>query len=205
MFEDKRWLVALFGCGAFFIVGLSSPAQGQLWPKKAYDATYEITARSGQTTHRLISDGQGHVRSESTDASGKVRAIMISDYPNRTALSLMPAQRICMKIPLRPASMQAVDEAALRQRHAQPLGVKIIDGHPCHGFRYSNDGFTTDTWVGDDIGTMVESSTSGGQIGQSTMRLKSFSSVTPNSSLFSVPSDYKIMQLPLGMPGGAGG
>jgi hypothetical protein len=49
--------------------------------------------------------------------------------------------------------------------------------------------------VGDDINNVVYSVTSG-PYGQSSMRLKSYSTAQPNPGLFSVPSDYKIMSVP---------
>lgn len=176
------------------------PTGAQTWPTKAFDATYESTAAGQTTVMRQISDGRGHMRTESSTPQGSV--ISIIDYPNKVVWSLMAAQKIAMKMPFNPnAAGPAVRDAeSARQYNSKPLGVKVIDGHPCHGWQTTVQGTTSESWIGDDINNLVYSVTSG-PYGQSSMRLKSYSAAQPSSTLFTVPSDYKIMSIPASVGG----
>jgi len=96
------------------------------------------------------------------------------------------------------------DAATARKYNAQSLGAKVIDGHPCHGWRSTSQGATTDSWLGDDIGFLVYSATASAR-GNTTMRLKSYSAAAPAAQLFTVPADYRVMNLPTSIPGMSGG
>jgi len=177
-----------------------STSLAQSWPTKAYDATYEMTAAGRTTSTRMINDGHGHQRHESSTPQGKV--ISIIDYPNKVMWNLMEAQKMAMKLPFNPSSSGAsiTDAQSAKQSNAKSLGTKVIDGHPCQGWQASVQGNTSESWIGTDINNLVYSVSSGPQ-GQSTMKLKQFSASAPSPSLFTVPSDYKVMSMPAGMPG----
>ncbi|HEY9868126.1 MAG TPA: DUF4412 domain-containing protein, partial [Candidatus Obscuribacterales bacterium] len=157
------------------------PSTAQAWPTKAFDATYQSTAAGQTTVMRQISDGRGHMRTESSTPQGRV--ISIIDYPNKVVWSLMEAQKMAMKMPFNPnAAGPAVRDAeSARQYNSKPLGAKVIDGHPCHGWQTTVQGTTSESWIGDDINNLVYSVTSG-PYGQSSMRLKSYSADQPSPS-----------------------
>ncbi len=191
-------VVPVLSC--LLLAGASSPSMAQSWSKKAYDATYDMTAGGRTMTMRMINDGQGHQRQETSTPQGKV--ISILDYPNKVMWSLMEAQKMAMKMPLNPsAGGPAINDAeSAKQYNAKSLGTKVIDGHPCQGWQATTQGMTSESWIGNDINNLVYSVSSGPQ-GQSTMKLKQFSSAKPSPSLFTVPPDYKVMAIPTGMPG----
>jgi hypothetical protein len=159
-----------------------------------------MTAAGQTNVMRMINDGQGHQRHESSTPQGKV--ISIIDYPNKVMWNLMEAQKMAMKIPFNPSSRgpSITDSQSAKQSGAKSLGTKVIDGHPCQGWEVSSQGTKSESWIGTDINNLVYSVSSSAQ-GQSTMRLKQYSAQAPSASLFTVPSDYKVMALPTGMPG----
>jgi len=73
---------------AAFSVAVISAAWADDYPK-AYDSTYQTTIDGVGTyeTH-YVSDGKGHVRSESTQANGE-KTICLMDYPNQVLITTM--------------------------------------------------------------------------------------------------------------------
>lgn len=171
---------------------LGHQSWAQYWNKKVYDATYTVTASNGSSKLRMMSDGKGRQRSEST--VGGNTYVSIIDGPKREMWSLMDAQRVAMRMNYDPKTT-ASDADGFKALNARPIGFKIIDGHPCHGWQYSVSGATTEAWTGDDVGFVVLSTTTGSGINQVT-RLVSFSPQAPNPSLFVVPAGYKVMEVP---------
>ena len=57
-------LRALSALSCLLVGGALTPTLAQSWTKKAYDATYEMSAAGQVSTMRMISDGQGHQRHE---------------------------------------------------------------------------------------------------------------------------------------------
>lgn len=170
---------------------------------KAYDATYETTAAGTTSAMRYICDANGHVRIEVSTPQGK--AISLIDYPKKTMWSLVEAQKMAMKLPFNPdAGGPAIRDAQSALEHgANTLGSKVVEGHPCHGWETTIQGTRSESWVGDDINALVLAVTSG-PAGETTMRLKSYSAAQPEASLFTVPADYKVMDVPA-LPVSSGG
>lgn len=167
----------------------------------ACDATYETASAGTSSVMRSVSDGKGHMRTETTTPQGKV--VSIIDYPNSVMWSLIEAQKMAMKLPFDPnAGGPAIRDAQSAEKFgAKPLGVKVIDGHPCHGWQTTVQGTTSESWVGDDINTLVYS-VSKGSYGESSMHLKSYSAAQPDPSLFTVPPDYTVTTAQSGTPPG---
>lgn len=185
--------------GLSFLLGLSAvvlafPAGAENYPTKAFDATYGMTGPQGNSTMRMVSDGKGHVRSE-TSAGGQ-RMITISDYPGHVAITLMEAQKMAIKVPLREASEPVTDEVSARKHNAKSLGSRVVLGHPCKGWQYSAPEGQSEVWVGDDIGYLVRSTNTSGA-GTMTMELKTFNGGAPAAEMFTVPAGYHFM--PTGM------
>lgn len=185
----KKTMVALVIAGS---VGTAYAATTLEGPKVVFDATYTSISPAGTSTVRMISDGKGHMRTE-TSTNGQ-KFISIMDYPKKESVTLMEAQKMAMKMTLK-ASTDVHDETSAKQANAKSLGNKVVNGHPSHGWQYTTAGGTTETWTGDDIKYLVKSETKTPQ-GKVTMDLKSFSNKLPSGDLFSIPAGYKIMAMP---------
>ncbi|HEY9716047.1 MAG TPA: DUF4412 domain-containing protein [Trichormus sp.] len=160
---------------------------------KAYDATYEMTAPgSGVTKTHQMSDGKGHMRIES-EARG-MKTISIYDYPNNVMYTIMEAQKMYMKMPLKQQGA-ITDETSAKKANAKSLGAKTIDGHPCHGWESKTGAITSDCWIGDDIHNLVLSETTA-PTGKVMMALKSYSAKAPGGDLAAIPPNYKEMKMP---------
>lgn len=191
----KRFVLAL----SFALSGavISALASEMKYPTQVFDATYETKdATSGSHTTRMISDGKGHMRVEAESSGQKATSIM--DYPNNLCTTLIEAQHMAIKMPMRQSGEHITDEASAKKANAKPLGEKTIDGHPCHGYEHAGDGATSRVWIGDDIHYLVRSETITPN-GTMAMDLKTWSSKAPSQELFLVPPGYKEMKMPVGM------
>jgi hypothetical protein len=168
---------------------LGSQSLAQHWSKKAFDASYDVQSASGKTSLRMVTDGQGRSRQEMITPSGKV--VSIIDAPNKMMYQVMESQRMVMKMPYQETA-SITDEQSARAANAKPLGVKVIDGHPCHGWQTVQRDSTTESWIGDDIGCVVVSSTKAANY-TSGMKLLKYSAAKPSPSDFVIPSGYKVM------------
>lgn len=165
------------------------------YPKQAFDATFLTTSPNGNVNMRMLSDGKGHTRSETSVAGTK--SVVISDYPNKVAYSIMEAQKMIVKVPLSPAVKNSVQDAESAKRmNAKSLGAKTVNGHPCHGWEYTTKEGKSTVWTGDDIDYVVQSITLAGPA-KMQMDLKTFVKKVPSADSFKVPTvGYKTMEVP---------
>jgi len=171
-------------------------APGPSFPMEVFDANYKYTNPGlGDATLRMVSDGKGHMRNEIRTDDNKNKSVAILDYPAQSMVTLVEAQHIAMKMPLKSDSTKVTDEASAKKANAKSLGVKIMDGHSCHGYETKDGDIVTQSWIGVDTHYMVHSeiNTPNGKI---VMALKSWSKGVPKADLFQVPSDYKLMDMP---------
>jgi len=159
----------------------------------AYEATYEMTIPGiGLSTSHQMSDGKGHVRIESVTRGTKT--VSIQDYPNKVQITIMEAQRMYMKGPMK-IENSITDEQSAKKANAKSLGTKTVSGHPCHGWESKTGTATCQSWIGDDIHNLVRSETTMPS-GKVVMELKSYSAKAPTGNLTAVPPDYKEMKIP---------
>ncbi len=188
-------LKALLSLSCISILTSSLSCAAEPYPTKTFDAVYQMSGPQGNHTMRMVSDGKGHMRSE-TSANGQ-KFITITDYPAHVAITLMEAQKMAIKTPLKSTTDEPVtDEASARKHNARSLGSKVVLGHPCKGWQYTAPEGQSEVWVGDDIGYLVRS-TNTSSAGTMTMDLKTFSGGAPSQDLFAVPPGYHYM--PTGM------
>jgi hypothetical protein len=167
------------------------------YPTQAFDASYVTKNPSGpEVKIRMVSDGKGHMRTE-TESFGQ-KTISIIDYLNKMCTTIMESQHMFIKVPLKESGPEITDEASAKKAGAKSLGQKEIDGHPCHGYESVQPSGKSQVWIGDDIRYLVRSDTTTPN-GHVIMDLKAFSAGAPSGDLFTAPSGYKEMKMPIGM------
>ncbi len=75
--------------------------------KQPYVADYDITAPGGKSTMRQMSDGKGHMRTETNSAGQKTTSIL--DFPGQSCTTILHGQKMIMKSPMRPQDQAAAD------------------------------------------------------------------------------------------------
>jgi hypothetical protein len=171
----------------------SGAAIAQEGPKQAFDATYVTAGPAGSSTVRMVSDGKGHMRTETITMGQKMVSIL--DYPGKVAITLIEAQKMAMKTPLKPGT-DVHDTESAKKANAKSLGARVVNGHPSHGWEYQiPGGGISEVWTGDDINYLVKSITNTPQ-GKMTMELKEFKKSAPGPEAFQIPAGYKMMAMP---------
>lgn len=165
-----------------------TPVLGQIPPERPYSAVYQTLAdpSSPVQTH-IMSDGKGHTRSESTVAGQQYVSIM--DSTKKECVSLNMQSKTATKVNFDSSAYYDPNYA----KSQKPLGSKVVDGHPCHGWQMITGGTQTQTWIGDDIGCTVLVTSNNKPF----MRLvKHQPAFVPTPDLFIVPPGFKIVQVP---------
>ncbi|MBY0547714.1 MAG: DUF4412 domain-containing protein [Candidatus Obscuribacterales bacterium] len=157
------------------------------YPKKAYDATYEMVGSTGSSTVRMGSDGKGKTLMESS--SGTYKTTTISDYNAKKATSLLHAQKMMTVMPFDPDA-SATDEESMKKKNAKSLGVKMVAGRNCKGWSYAFKGGDSEVWS-DVSGDFLVKSTTNSSGTKTTMTLKSIKDGAPPAAAFAIPADYK--------------
>jgi hypothetical protein len=193
---------------ATFILGMLGYSQAQrlneardgnrdltvTYPRRAYQATYELHADPDTGIMVVFSDGQGHVRVEANLQTSKNPQTTIYDFPEKKKYFLQESAKTYMVSGMSTLGMGFMDEAMFKSTKSENLGIKDINGRPSVGYRSSllGDGSAQiESWFDQSTGCLMTSQTS-------TMKyiLSRFTSTNPSPSLFQVPKDYK--EIPLG-------
>lgn len=189
----------MFGILAVSLLcGAAANAVGT-WKTRSYDATYSYNGgTAGSGTYRMAGDGKGHMLMETH--VGQTNSTMIMDTPNKVtyAINSMPnGQKMIMKMPYKDDGVSGTTAEEMKKYNAKPLGIKVVAGHPAHGYQYVVPGTncTTEAWIGDDIDFMVASQSNNPQVGLTKMELKSFSPKAPPDSAFQLPAGGKVMDM----------
>lgn len=183
---------------ALAVISLTNASAAQAADKKTemypkvYDANYVCVSAAGKTEMRLTSNGKGKLRSESKGPSFKV--VSISDYPGKVCYSIMEAQKMITKMPLKQGYEGNMDAETAKKKNAKDLGVKSIDGRSCHGWSYKENGVESEVWVDDSAQILVKSTTKSSGTTTS-MQLTKVSTAEPSADLFAIPSGYKVMSI----------
>ena len=181
-------------CGSL-VLNQTAIAEDLLYPKRTYDALYEIkTEKMPTSTIRMGSDGKGLTLSESKSANQSTRSI--TDFPNKETITLIMSSKMLMRTPMTVNTAPSLKNEDLgKQPGVKKLGAKVIDGHPCHGYESAKQaGSTTQTWIGDDTNFLVYSETTGPSF-NSTMSLTSWSDKAPPPDDFKIPTGWKEMSV----------
>jgi Predicted periplasmic protein (DUF2092) len=175
-------------------MGIGASAHAADYPTMTFDATYDLSGSStGKGTMRMVSDGKGHMLTETVMKGQKTTTI--SDYLAKMTTTLMEQGHMAIKTPMTDMSKNTYDQDYSKRKDQKPLGAKVMDGHPCHGYESKDGATTTDAWIGDDIKYLVHSESKYPQ-GSTIMALKSFSGAAPAANTFAIPAGYKEMKIP---------
>ena len=171
------------------LVNASAALAGPQYPPKPFDVTYTVTAQTGTSQMRMQNDGKGHLRSETSSSGYSVVSLL--DYTTNTQTSLVEQGKMAMQSKIPPDGGYITDDESAKKAKATAIGTKVIAGHPCHGWKYTNPGGTTEVWTADDIGCTVLSTTNGPG-GKVVMEMKSVSKAAPPADAFKIPAGYKV-------------
>ncbi len=164
-----------------------APGMAQLPPERPYNAVYQTLADPSSSVQTYImSDGKGHTRSESTIAGQQYVSIL--DSTKKVCWSLNAQTKIATKVNFDTFAYYDPSYAKAQK----PLGSRVVDGHPCHGWQMNSGGHSTQTWVGDDTGCAVLVTMDN----KPYMRLVKHQPFVASPGLFTVPVDYKVVETP---------
>ncbi|MBI2861660.1 MAG: hypothetical protein HYX89_02450 [Chloroflexi bacterium] len=130
----------------------------------------------------------------------------IADAETKVAYVLVPGQKVAMKVSYdqfqQTGSQDSpTDRAKAIDPNARIVGTEVIDGKTTTVVEFSSPQSTTKAWVWNDYGIPIKVEASSPQ-GTTTIEYKNIDTSEPPDSLFEVPPDYQVMQLPVGPPGG---
>jgi hypothetical protein len=146
-------------------------------------------ANGNMSTTHTVSDGRGHIRTETSSSSGIL--ISIFDHESNILSTVREKDKVIIKNKVAPYLMEP---DAIPKQDLQQLGARVINGHPCTGesYHFANTDFTT--WRGQDVDNYTVKSVSKRNGVQTVTELKSYTHNAPDPSLFVVPSDGYTVQ-----------
>ncbi|PZM78831.1 MAG: hypothetical protein DKT66_23310 [Candidatus Melainabacteria bacterium] len=166
----------------------SAAAQG---PKFEFEATYRVESELGSGSLQQASDGKGRMLHENTSPAGK-KSITILDFKNKTLTQLVERDKMAFRSKMDDGSSILVyDDNYAKAKEAKSLGSKIIDGHPCHGWKSSRGALYKEIWIGDDTRYLVHSESRRGAH-TTKMFLKKWSNKLENRKRIDVPDGYHL-------------
>jgi hypothetical protein len=175
------------------IVGLIAPAYfsqaSEAAPlSKFFDHPFDAVsvsqdANGNMSTTHTVSDGKGHIRTETVSPSATL--ISIFDHESNVLCTIREKDKVIMRNKIAPYLMEP---DAIPKQDLQQLGKRVINGHPCTGesYHFANTNFVT--WRGQDVDNYTVKSVSKRNGIQTVTELKSYTNAAPDPSLFIVPS-----------------
>lgn len=155
------------------------------WPKP-FQAKFVSTDRHGVSQFQEYSNGKGLLRTDSENgywiynfANGQETYVDKDRKTSRTYGG---------------SALTAFDAESARRKGGEPIGERTVNGHHCHGFKFSGGGASTwyvnESWFGDDTGCLVLSSTKT-RMDDSSVKLLEYKAGAPDASVFAIPAGYK--------------
>ncbi len=160
------------------------------YPTNAFDAKYDLSSAAGKSELRMASNGAGKFLT-ATSAAGATYTTLV-DYQKKTSTTLIEQGKMAMQSVLPDNGSYVSDENSVKKAGGKSIGTKVIKGHPCHGYAYTNPSGKSEVWIGDDVKVVVESTTTS-PAGKTMMSLKSIAGAPP-ATAFQVPAGYKLMK-----------
>lgn len=169
--------------------------------KAQYSADMVITAKDRPPmTNKIYSDA-GKVRTEMNHMGMDMISIIRPDQ--KKVYSVLPAQKMVMEMPYDPSksAMAAMNEST--KGSMEKIGTETVEGVACTKYKTSSkDGPSAFFWIDDAKHLPVKMVTEDGSV---TIVWKNAVAGPQAASLFEPPTDYKKMEMPAGMGGGAPG
>jgi hypothetical protein len=146
-------------------------------------------ANGNMSTTHTVSDGKGHIRTETVSPSATL--ISIFDHDSCTLCTIREKDKVIMKNKIKPYLMEP---DAIPKQDLQQLGTRVVNGHPCTGesYHFANTNFVT--WRGQDVDNYTVKSVSKRNSIQTVTELKSYKTTAPDPSLFIVPTEGYTVQ-----------
>lgn len=161
-----------------------------------FDALSESQDTAGnRSTSHTVSDGMGHVRTEVVSPSNTL--ISIFDHESGVLSMIREKDKVILQSKIDPRLMEP---DAVIKNNLQPLGNRVINGHPCVGeaFHFANTDFAV--WRGQDVDNYTVKSTSRRNGVQTVTQLKSYSHNAPNPAVFNIPTSGYTLQSAVPIP-----
>jgi uncharacterized protein DUF4412 len=192
----------LLGCAFVLLVSIAAPSAGHA----DWKGTINIQgAGNDKVTSGMIFAQRGKVRFE-MNAQGHPM-IVITDVKGQSASMLMPAQKMAMEMPAALADKKMIScsvddiEGCLKTKGFKKTGDDTVDGHPCAVYEADSAAGETKAhqklWRPTDMKEVfMIKSVSVAENREVTMTIKDIKFGKLETSLFTVPADYKKMQMP---------
>ncbi|MBX6333631.1 MAG: DUF4412 domain-containing protein [Gemmatimonadaceae bacterium] len=199
-----------------FVVSAALPAQ-----KRTFEGIITFRGEEGAVIQYYV----GHSRVRAEVSSGDDRGVMIMDPAARTMYMLVPAQQMYMEMQL-PAPDHAIEEHAPKMTVTKTGKTEVVAGHRCEYWHIvsSEDNSNTDVCLTTELGNFVlfnspmrrskepawermfgkgdhfplkVISHNGGK-DKTEMEVTNVEPKSLDASLFSPPSSYRKMEMPMG-------
>lgn len=193
----------LLGCSVALLLSLAAPSIGHADWKGTLDV--QGAGGKGKDQQGKIFAQGGKIRFE-MNAQGH-EMIVITDIKGKSAAMLMPAQKIAMEMPVGKADKDMVTcstddiEGCLKTKGFKKTGSDTVDGHPCAVYEADQDHNGVKShqklWRPTDMKEVfMIKSVSHVESRDITTTIKDIKFDKLAASLFTVPADYKKMQMP---------
>lgn len=150
---------------------------------KPYRLTYLVPSGNVMTEQHQYFDGVGRLRIETGGKGSIPKMVTVYDCNRKEVLSWTDGSGRYTRRTMTEQDFTTA-QRPVTTSGAQPVGTKEIDGHKCHGWRtVTANGLVCETWIDDEFGCMIESTTGG-----ATIELSEFSTEPPAALLFEVPA-----------------
>jgi len=171
------------------------PALAAGYPTVPFTCEYSVqtlNSRAPQGAMKVFSDGKGKLRIER--GNPKHPSITLVDFVGHKAYSLSLNGKRNLAYERRLPPTPCLFDPFIDCRGAlKDLGLKQIDGHPCHGMRVESKMGRWDIWIGQETEYTVENDSST-PFGGSITKLTNLDLKAPASELFELPKDCVIRQ-----------
>ena len=186
----------------------AAPSASQLSEKAkglteySFDAHIDAAGQTITATYHVKGD---KIRQQ-ISVAGQESALLL-DTTKQTAYMLLPAEKMAMKLDFSQAASRMENpgqRAKSLPANARVVGTETIDGKQAVVYEVPDGAGQGKFWMWADRGLplKIETSTPEGKV---TVLFTNYDFSSQPDSLFELPADTEIVDLPIGIPGGVGG
>lgn len=165
-----------------------------------YSFTYKVSGAGEGMSGKTYIKGT-KVRQEAS-VSG-LQTVLLIDTSSKIAYTLMPNEKVSMKMDFSQASAQVerpADRTGALSGDVKPSGTETIDGKAAAVFDLTDGQDKGKYWLWIERGLPLKMETTGPS-GKMTIEYTDYQFVPQPDSLFEVPSGYQTIEMPTGLPG----